>query len=91
MSIHISEKLEISRRLGYLSLIDEGVYLRIYNQSAYIINQLYQQNLKIASHVIGKLQQYQIVYCAFPKKISGCGFIMHVKHHGVMKLKGILI
>lgn len=68
MSMHITEKLEISRRLGYLSLIDEGSFLRIYNQSAYIISELYQQKLKIMHNILGKLNNYPIVYCGFPKR-----------------------
>lgn len=67
MIMHITEKLAISRRKGYLSLIDEGYFFRIYNQSAYIVNELYQQNLTLSCNIIGKLQNHRIVYCGFPK------------------------
>lgn len=67
MTMHITDKLAISRRKGYLSLIDEGYFFRIYNQSAYIANELYQQNLTLSCNIIGKLQNNRIVYCGFPK------------------------
>ena len=68
MNIKINDKLEISQRQGFLSLIDEGSFLRIYNQSAFIITQKLQHNFKISAHTIGKFQQYHFVYCAFPKR-----------------------
>ncbi|PXY91875.1 hypothetical protein [Gilliamella apis] len=68
MNIKINDKLEISQRQGFLSLIDEGSFLRIYNQSAFIITQILQHNFKISAHTIGKFQQYHFVYCAFPKR-----------------------
>ena len=68
MNINIKEKLKVSQRQGFLSLIDEGSFLRIYNQSAFIVTQILQHNFKISAHTIGKFQQYQFVYCAFPKR-----------------------
>ncbi|TSJ92014.1 hypothetical protein FPQ14_01790 [Gilliamella apicola] len=68
MNINIKEKLKVSQRQGFLSLIDEGSFLRIYNQSAFIVTQILQRHFKISAHTIGKFQQYQFVYCAFPKR-----------------------
>ena len=68
MNIKINDKLEISQRQGFLSLIDEGSFLRIYNQSAFIVTQILQRHFKISAHTIGKFQQYHFVYCAFPKR-----------------------
>lgn len=68
MSITLTKKLTISSRIGFLSLIDEGNFLRIYNQSAYIINKIFQQNLKIATNILNKSQKCSIVYCGFPKR-----------------------
>lgn len=65
--MRIEEKLAISERSGYLSLIDEGLFLRIYNQSAYIVNALQKQKLVLSCNVIKKLDNRQIVYCGFPK------------------------
>ena len=63
----IEEKLSISQRHNYLSLIEEGIFFRAYNQSAYILNQYYHQELKIISNMVKKLNNQQIVFCAFPK------------------------
>lgn len=63
----IEEKLSISQRHNYLSLIEEGIFFRAYNQSAYILNQYYHQDLKVISNVVKKLNNQQIVFCAFPK------------------------
>ena len=63
----IEEKLIISQRHNYLSLIEEGIFFRAYNQSAYILNQYYHQDLKVISNVVKKLNNQQIVFCAFPK------------------------
>lgn len=63
----IKKKLAISNRSNYLSLIDEGFFLKAYNQSAYIINQVLKQDLKLCCNIIKKLNNQPIVYCAFPK------------------------
>ena len=63
----IEEKLSISQRHNYLSLIEEGIFFRAYNQSAYILSQYYHQELKIISNMVKKLNNQQIVFCAFPK------------------------
>lgn len=63
----IENKLVISCRENYLSLFDEGFFLRMYNQSAYIFNEEFNQNLKLNCNMIKKLNNQPIVYCAFPK------------------------
>lgn len=63
----IEEKLSISQRHNYLSLIEEGIFFRAYNQSAYILSQYYHQELKVISNMVKKLNNQQIVFCAFPK------------------------
>ena len=63
----IEEKLSISQRHNYLSLIEEGIFFRAYNQSAYILSQYYHQELKVMSNMVKKLNNQQIVFCAFPK------------------------
>lgn len=63
----IEEKLSISQRHNYLSLIEEGIFFRAYNQSAYILSQYYHQELKVMSNMVKKLNNQLIVFCAFPK------------------------
>lgn len=63
----IEEKIKISSRRNYISLIEEGLFLKAYNQSAFIVNQVFQQNLKLSCNIVKKLQNQMIVYCAFPK------------------------
>ncbi len=64
----IEEKLIICQRRNYLSLIEEGIFLRAYNQSAYILTQYYYNDLKVMNNMIKKLNNRKIVFCAFPKK-----------------------
>ena len=64
--MNIEQKLALSARLGIITFIQEGMFLRCYQQSLCSLVHYYQPGFKILGKRIKKLQNLAIFYSGFP-------------------------
>lgn len=62
----IEQKLGLSARLGAITFIQEGMFLRCYQQSLFSLQYYYQPGFKVLGKRIKKLQNLAIFYSGFP-------------------------
>lgn len=63
--MRLVERLALQKQLGDLVLFKEGLFLKAYNESAYILTVLLKQNLQIKSYPIKYLNNQYIIECGF--------------------------
>lgn len=63
--MNIEDKLQLQVELGGVLLFREGLFLKAYNESCFILNELLNQNLKVKSYRLKCLKGRAIVECAF--------------------------
>lgn len=63
--MRLVERLALQKQLSGLVLFKEGLFLKAYNESAYILTVLLKQNLQIKSYPIKYLNNQYIVECGF--------------------------
>lgn len=64
--MNISEKLNLQHQFKGILLFKEGVFLRSYNQGAYVLTQLFGYALKLQTAKLKKYQNRWVIACAFP-------------------------
>ncbi|OCG15585.1 hypothetical protein A9G09_04345 [Gilliamella sp. wkB292] len=62
----IDEKLDLLNQYQGILLFREGLFLRAYNQSAYILNEILGQQLKLKFYQAAGARNQWIVKCGFP-------------------------
>lgn len=62
----IIDKLALQSRVNGLLLFRDGLFLKSYNQSTYILTELLGQNLKIKCYQVKCLNNQMVIECAFP-------------------------
>lgn len=64
--MNIYEKLNLQQQYHGVLLFREGLFLRAYNESAFILTQILKHNLKLKFYKAKKANNKWIVMCAFP-------------------------
>lgn len=64
--MNVSEKLELQRKFDGVLLFKEGVFLRAYAESCYLLTQHFRQLLKVQCTWIKCLNKW-VISCAFPE------------------------
>ncbi|WP_272668161.1 hypothetical protein [Providencia sp. PROV117] len=82
----IQDKLALSGRNGTLALIDEGLFLRCYDKSLFLLVQFFYPELKVCGKSFKNLQGQWVLYGGFPKtKLAGLfsGVALHQTEWGI--------
>lgn len=84
--MNIQDKLGLSGRDGKLALIQEGLFLRCYDQSLFLLVQFFYPTLKVCGKSFKNLQGQWVLYGGFPKtKLAGLfsGVALHQTEWGI--------
>lgn len=90
----IEERLQFTAHYSaqQVCLFNEGIFVRAYNQSAYILTVLMGMPFKVSYRSVQKLQGKPVVYCRFPISKLTDYFDGHIKTHWgyIVKIPSVL-
>ncbi|MFT4060290.1 MAG: hypothetical protein QM652_12165 [Legionella sp.] len=78
--MNIEQKLALCARPGIITFIQEGMFLRCYQQSLFSLVHYYQPGFKVLGKRIKKLQNLAVFYSGFP--VSHIGRFPHARATG---------
>lgn len=84
--MNIQDKLALSGRHGMLALIQEGLFLRCYDQSLFLLVRFFYPELKVCGKSFKNLQGQRVLYGGFPKtklEVLFSGVALHKTEWGI--------